>query len=99
MAVRLSQGVSELEKRSPGVPGLLKVESGEGDFVQVQFTPSKPQLQVFTATVHRGPALQLLLEKLGVPAVYRPRIQEYRTWAREITLTPSPEIRQALSGK
>jgi hypothetical protein len=99
MAVRLSPGISELEKRLLGVTGLLKVEAGEGDFVQVQFTPSKPQLQVFTTSVRRGAALQALLEKLGVPPVYRPKIQEYRTWAREITLTPSPEILKALSGK
>lgn len=100
MKVRLSPGPSAPELRSEGIAGTLRIEPTEGNVVTVQFTPAKPQLHVYRATARRGNPLQLLLDRLGVPAAHHLRIHAASgTWEREVTILPSAAIPRVVAGE
>jgi len=100
MNPRAYSGVSVHELRSPGISGVLSVEPGEGDFVVVEFTPSRPQLRFFRTMARRGDLLSKVLEHLGVPAAYHPKIlASSSTWSRELTILPSAPYLKIFRGK
>ena len=88
------------ELRSPGISGVLTIEPGEGEFVVIEFTPSRPQLRFFRTTARRGDLLVKVLERLGVPAAYHPRILASRSsWSKELTILPTAPYLKLLRGK